>query len=105
MVEPDILFVSSQRSHIIARKHIRGAPDLVVEIIDPPTAERDRTVKLDLYAQHGVNEYWMVDPDAKNIMVLVRGKNGFKVSGIFVEVQCLRSPMLAGFSIDLDAVF
>ena len=57
VVEPDILFVSSQRSHILTCENIQGAPDLVVEILDPPTAERDRTVKLNLYARHAVKEY------------------------------------------------
>lgn len=105
VVEPDILFVSSQRSHILTRENIRGAPDLVVEILDPPTAERDRTVKLDLYARHGVKEYWIVDPDAKTIMVLLRGESRFKVSGSYGEGQTLRSPMLAEFSVALGDVF
>jgi len=105
VVEPDLLFVSSQRSHILTRENIRGAPDLVVEILDPPTAERDRTVKLDLYARHGVQEYWIVDPDAKTIMVLLRGESRFEVSGIYGEGQTLRSPMLAEFSVALGDVF
>ena len=48
VVKPDILYVSKQRSHILTRENVRGAPDLVVEILSPATAERDRTVKLDL---------------------------------------------------------
>ncbi len=105
VVEPDILFVSSQRSNIITPENIQGAPDLVVEIFDPPTAERDRTVKLDLYAQHGVKEYWIVDPDAKTIMVLLRDGNRFEVSGIYGEGQTLTSPTLEGFSFALEEVF
>lgn len=105
VVEPDILFVSSQRSHILTRENIQGAPDLVVEILDPPTAERDQTVKLDLYARHGVKEYWIVDPDAKTIMVMLRGESGFEVVGVYGEGQALRSPTLAGFTIELDAIF
>ena len=105
VVEPDILFVSSQRSHIITRENIQGAPDLVVEILDPPTAERDRTIKLDLYAQHGVKEYWIVDPDARTVMVLLRGEDSFEVGGIYGEGQSLCSPTLAGFGVDLDAIF
>ena len=105
VVQPDVLFVSNERSHIVTRENIRGAPDLVVEILSPATAERDRTIKLDLYAQHGVQEYWIVDPDAKTITVLLRGESRFEVSGIYGEGQSLRSPILAGFSVDLEAVF
>ena len=61
-VQPDLLFVSSERRAIIGEKQILGAPDLVVEILSPTTAHRDRGIKLDLYARHGVRQYWIVDP-------------------------------------------
>ena len=105
IVQPDILFVSKERSHILTRENVRGAPDLVVEILSPATAERDRTVKLDLYAQHGVKEYWIVDPDAKTITVLLRCESRFEVSGIYREGQSLSSPNLEGFSVALEDVF
>ena len=105
VVKPDILFVSNERSHILTRANVRGAPDLVVEILSPATAERDRTLKLDLYAQHGVKEYWIVDPDAGTVMVLLRGEVGFEVTGIYEEGQTLRSPTLAGFSVALEEIF
>ncbi len=105
VVQPDVLFVSSQRSHILTRENVRGAPDLVVEILSPATAERDRTTKLDLYAQHGVKEYWMVDPDARTITVLLRGETRFGVAGIYGEGQILRSPTLAEFGVALEEIF
>ena len=105
VVQPDILFVSNQKSHILTRESVRGAPDLVVEILSPATAERDRTFKLDLYAQHGVKEYWIVDPDAKTITVLLQGEGRFEVSGIYGAGQSLRSPTLAGFSVTLEEIF
>ncbi len=105
VVQPDVLFVSSQRSHILTRENVRGAPDLVVEILSPATAERDRRVKRDLYAQHGVKEYWMVDPDVRTITVLLRGETRFGVAGIYGEGQVLRSPTLAGFGVALEEMF
>ena len=62
-VQPDILFVSGERRGIVGEKQLTGAPDLVVEILSPSTAHRDRGIKLDLYARCGVREYWIVDPD------------------------------------------
>ena len=105
VVQPDLLFVSSHRSHILTRENVRGAPDLVVEILSPATAERDRTIKLDLYAQHRVKEYWIVDSDARTITILVRRESRFEVAGIYGEGQTLRSPTLAGFTIELDGIF
>ena len=61
-VQPDLLFVSNERRGIITEKAVHGAPDLVVEILSPSTAHRDRGIKLDLYARRGVREYWIADP-------------------------------------------
>jgi Uma2 family endonuclease len=66
-VQPDIIFVSKGRSERLIKEGIRGAPDLVVEILSPGTAERDRTVKLKLYRRQGVIQYWIVDPE-RNIV-------------------------------------
>ena len=62
VVQPDLVFVSSEREHIITDANIQGAPDLVVEILSPSTASRDWRDKLDLYARHGVAEYWLDGP-------------------------------------------
>ena len=56
-MQPDLLYVSNERTQIITPDNIRGAPDLVVQILSPSTAELDRTTKLELYAQYGVREY------------------------------------------------
>ena len=61
--------------------------------------------KLDLNMHHGVQEYWIVDPHAKSITVLVRDENRFEVTGIYGEDQTLRSPTLAHFSIALQELF
>lgn len=67
--QPDLLFVSRERLHIVGEDWIRGAPDLVIEIASPSTARRDRTVKLDFYRRLGVAEYWVVDPEAEQVEV------------------------------------
>ena len=105
IVKPDLIFVSNERSHIITEDNIRGAPDLVIEILSPSTADRDRTFKRTLYERHGVREYWMVDPSARNIAVLLLSEDGFKLVGIYGEGQALTSPTLPDFTLDLDAIF
>jgi len=68
-VQPDFIFVRRDRLQIIGEDWVRGAPDLVVEILSPSTAARDRGIKLKLYRGQGVAEYWIVDPDAQIVEV------------------------------------
>ena len=68
-VQPDIVVIATARSSIIDRDWIRGAPDIVVEILSPTTQRRDRGIKLKLYGSQGVAEYWIVDPDARAVEV------------------------------------
>ncbi len=105
VVQPDLLFVSNERGHIITPANIQGAPDLVVEILSPSTAERDRTFKRTLYAKHGVNEYWMVDTTAKGITVLLLGERGFEVVDTYGEGETLTSPTLQGFRLNIGDIF
>ncbi len=107
VLQPDILFVGKERSDVIVEEGIRGAPDLVIEVLSPVTAKRDRTYKKALYARYGVKEYWLVDPATKAIEVLTLGKHGFSLVARYVcaEHDILESPRLFGLSIDLDKVF
>ena len=68
-VQPDILFISNERLDIVGDDWLRGAPDLVIEILSPSTAARDRNIKRKLYDRHGVAEYWIVDPKSETVEV------------------------------------
>lgn len=105
VVQPDLMFISNERMHIDTEAEVWGAPDLVVEILCEPTMERDRTVKRELYAQHGVIEFWLVDPEARTVEVLGIGDQGFEPVDTVGESDTLVSPTLPGFSIRLDDVF
>jgi Uma2 family endonuclease len=69
VLQPDVIFVSAERAHIISDR-VWGAPDLVVEVLSPRTANRDRTRKLEWYRTYGVKECWLVDPNAGEIAVM-----------------------------------
>ncbi len=73
ILQPDLLYVSKSRRHII-KVRVEGPPDLVIEIISG-TSRRDRVEKLALYAKYGVAEYWIVDPDSQLIEFLIN-ENG-----------------------------
>ena len=105
IVQPDLMFISNERMHIDTEAEVWGGPDLVVEILSPSTAARDRTVKRSLYARNGVNEYWLVDADARTITVMLLGEQGFEPVATYGEGDTLVSPTLPGFSILVDEVF
>ncbi len=60
IVKPDILVVCDKSK--LTEKNVQGAPDMVVEILSPSTAKKDRGEKFELYKKYGVKEYWIVDP-------------------------------------------
>ncbi len=105
VVQPDIFFIASDRLGIIKENYIQGAPDLVIEILSPSSSEKDRELKRKLYALHGVREYWLVDPDAKSIEVLVRREGDLRTAQTFVSEDWLTSPLLQDFRLSLAAVF
>lgn len=67
MLEPDIS-VTCDRGKI-QKGILYGAPDLVIEILSPSTAHKDRFIKLYKYMNAGVREYWIVDPKTKTVTV------------------------------------
>ena len=69
-VQPDLLWIAPERVSRLIGDRVRGAPDLVIEILSPGTARRDRTIKRDLYAEHGVREYWLVDISQARVTML-----------------------------------
>jgi Uma2 family endonuclease len=106
VAQPDILFVSNRRSHIVTAANIQGAPDLIVEVLSPGTQQYDRGYKRTLYARHGVREYWLVDPDAETVEVLVEGGDaGLTPAAAYGRADTLVSPLLPGLSLNLSRVF
>ena len=105
VVQPDLLFVSHSRDAIITAANLQGAPDLAVEVLSPSTEGHDRGYKRELYARHGVREYWLVDPDLETIEVLTPGNGGFIRYALYNRRETLTSPLLPGLAVDLAAVF
>ena len=105
VVQPDLLFVSREHGHLLSDGHkVRGAPDLVIEILSPSSADTDRGAKRDLYGAHGVAEYWLVDPIAETISIH-RQREGILATTVTVtRGETLRSPLLAGLELHLDDI-
>ena len=105
VVQPDVIFVSNEKRDIITPDNIQGAPDLVIEVLSPSTAHRDRTFKRALYARHGIREFWLVDTDAHTIEVLRLEEEGYHTVGTYNAGQTLTSPTLTGFTLNIDDIF
>ena len=67
VVQPDVLYVATDRLTIISERGIEGAPTLAVEVLSPSTTRIDRERKVRLYAEYGAAYYWIVDPVGRTI--------------------------------------
>ena len=108
VAEPDLLYLSNERAAgIITPQHVRGAPDIVVEIASPGTRQRDETVKRRLYERSAVSEYWVVDPEVDVVRIYQRTAEGFARA---VELtreagDVLTTPLLPGLEMPLSRIF
>lgn len=101
VVEPDLLYISKDRSSIVTRKNVQGAPDLVVEVLSEGTAHIDRTTKLKLYSRFGVREYWVIDPEAPAAEIHRAESSGLQLALSLSADGSLTSPLLPGFSVSI----
>ncbi|MDD2956907.1 MAG: Uma2 family endonuclease [Lachnospiraceae bacterium] len=67
MVEPDVIIVCDRDK--VIRHCVYGAPDFVIEVLSPSTKKKDAFIKLNKYQNAGVQEYWMIDPKKKRVIV------------------------------------
>ena len=107
VVEPDLLYISRERAGMLTDQHVRGAPDLVVEILSPGTRKTDEVTKRKRYELFGVREYWIVDPELDAIKIYRRVDNRFvPAAELSVEQgDSLTTPLLPEFSAALAEIF
>jgi Uma2 family endonuclease len=106
VLQPDILFISTERRPIIGEKYVGPAPDLVVEVLSPySTADRDRTAKAKRYATFGVREMWLVDPEARTIEVFVNTAEGFRREALYGDGDPVRAVILSGLEFRAEPIF
>ncbi len=104
VVQPDLTIICDKTK--VDKAGCRGAPDLVVEILSPGTARKDRTVKFARYERAGVREYWIVDPDEKTVQIFIRGEDGrYGPPRLFVNGDSVNVGIFPDLEIDLAAVF
>ena len=105
VVQPDIMFISREREHILTRANVQGAPDLIVEILSPSSSTRDWRAKRELYAAHGVREYWIIDPTNRIVSVMLLQDGVLQIEQTRTEDDTATSTVLEGFNVNLDSIF
>jgi Uma2 family endonuclease len=100
--EPDLLLFRDAKDPRRQDRFWLGA-DLVMEIVSPDNPERDLVEKVADYAEAGIPEYWIVNPDAQTITVLKLEGDAYATHGVFVRGQQAASALLDGFVVSVDA--
>jgi len=108
-VEPDISFISAARFAVGPApqfgKFLRIVPNLVVEILSPATAQKDQTEKKAIYAENGVEEYWIVDSKRREITVYALSGKRFGRGLVYTARDTLHSRVLDGLTLRVNEVF
>ena len=104
-VQPDLLVLLPDRLHLMSKRGIEGAPDLLVEILSPSNPEHDRIRKRALYARGGVREYWIVNPEAATIDLLVLAGNVYRRHLLAGGCDSVASTVLPGLAFPASAAF
>jgi Uma2 family endonuclease len=87
VVEPDLLYLDDSRLRLAGERGIEGAPTLAVEIISPSSRHIDRRAKMTLYAQYGVDYYWIVDPVSQSIEAYHLSRSEYRLAAKLEGVE------------------
>lgn len=98
--EPDLCFVASDRLSIIGENYLSGPPDLIIEVISESNRSHDTVVKLRDYERYGVREYWLVDPRENHIRVFTLQGVAYRLLGVFVPGESVRSSIFSEIELD-----
>lgn len=102
---PDILYFSSDRTHLIGKKAIEGPPDLCIEVLSPTSITIDRQDKFNQYQQLGVLHYWIIDPASRSIESFSLASGAFQPSGTFKNGDIARLPPFLDLQIPLTELW
>ena len=104
-VQPDVLVLMPDQLDLVSRRGVEGAPALVIEVLSPSNPEHDRVRKRAVYARGGVREYWLVDPGARTIEVLVLDGGEYGTHARAGGDDLVTSTVLPGLSFPASEAF
>lgn len=108
-VAPDVIWISNTRlaAALTADGKLHQAPELVIEVLSPGSqnARRDRETKLKLYSRRGVDEYWIMDWQARRVEVFRREQARLHLVCTLYDSDTLETSLLEGFSATVASFF
>ena len=105
VLQPDIMLVLNENKKVITEANIKGAPDLVVEIISPTSGYRDKATKKRIYERFGVKEYWVVEPQEETVEIYSLKDKKFALHQSLRKKDTLSSLLLPEFKVPLTDIF
>jgi Uma2 family endonuclease len=102
--EPDVLYIPPELRPT-ARNEYAERVALVVEVVSESNRDHDLETKRAEYADAGIPEYWIVDPEERQVTVLTLRGDGYATHGLFEDGSVATSLMLPGLKVDVAALF
>lgn len=104
-VQPDLVFLSAEQGPMVTRRALEGVPTLLVEILSPSTAGRDRTLKMNKYASCGVPHYWILDPFSRTLEMYRLADSRYQLERSLGEHDRHDCSDFPGVALDMPALF
>ena len=102
VVVPDLAGWRRERMpHLPETAFFPLAPEWLCEILSPSTARLDRAKKLPVYARHGVQHVWILDPPARTLEVLRLEGGRWTISGSYADLETVRAEPFDAIDLEL----
>jgi Uma2 family endonuclease len=105
VVQPDVQFISTERLRIVEKGPVVGPPDFAAEILSESSKKYDTVTKRQLYAEHGVREYWIVDPELERVEQFVLESGDLVHKGVVSSGEVRSLAVLPGLAVKLADLF
>ncbi|MCH1624193.1 type II toxin-antitoxin system Phd/YefM family antitoxin [Fredinandcohnia quinoae] len=105
IVQPDIMIICDLEEKLNENDYYKGVPSLVVEVLSKGTRRKDMIQKLDLYMSCGVNEYWIVNPDNKELTVYLFEDHEIGNYVTYKNNEAAKSYIFEGLSVEISRIF
>jgi Uma2 family endonuclease len=102
--EPDLLYIPPDCSHLVHEQFVEKI-GLAIEVVSESNRRHDLETKRTEYAEAGIPEYWIVDPEAEQVIVLRLEERQYVVHGEFGPGDRATSALLPSFNVDVTEVF